>query len=144
MSKTLEIKQSEKKKVIIEHLKKAPIIQLACERAEISRMTFYRWKKEDKKFAEAVDEALVSGSAIVNDMAESKLITAIKEQNLTAIIFWLKHHHSAYATRVELAVRQPVSEQLTPDQEAVVKKALALASLTEPEQESNSSSQNHE
>lgn len=138
--KTLQVKQSKKKELILEHLRKAPIVQLAVERAGVGRATFYRWRKEDKTFAESVEEALVSGASIINDLAESKLIAAIKEGNLTGIIYWLKHRHPAYATRVELAVHQPVSEQLTPEQEAVVKKALALASLTEPEPQPEDSS----
>lgn len=133
MSKALVIKQSKKKQALIDQLRKAPIIQLACERAGVSRMTFYRWKKEDKQFADAVDEALATGSSLINDLAESKLIQAIKEGNLTGVMYWLNHRHASYTTRVELAVRQPVSEQLTPEQEAVVKKALELASLTKPE-----------
>lgn len=131
MSKNIEIKQAKKKEALIEQLKKAPIIQLACERSDISRMTFYRWKKEDKSFAEAVEEALTTGSALINDLAESKLIAAIKEGNMTGIIWWLKHHHSAYATRIELAVNQKPREELTPEQQEVVKKALRLASLAE-------------
>lgn len=139
MSDALDIKQSKKKELIIEHLKKAPIIQLACERADVGRATYYRWRKGDSQFAEAVDEALVSGSSIVNDMAESKLITAIKEQNMTAIIFWLKHHHRAYATRVELTVGPKQHDELTPEQQELVRKALTMAALTEPEIPNNKS-----
>lgn len=140
----VEVRQSKQKEMFIEQLKKTPIVQVVCEKIGITRTTYYRWHKADKAFAEAADMALADGSGLVNDLAESQLMTAIRDGNLTAIIFWLKNHHRAYANRVELSLQQPVSEQLTPEQEAVVKKALALASLTEPEQESNSSSQNHE
>lgn len=140
MTKNIEIKQSKKKETILEHLKKAPIIQLACERTGISRQTFYRWKKEDKPFADDIEEALVSGASIINDLAESKLIAAIKEGNTSSIFYWLNHRHPAYATRVELAVRQPVSEQLTPEQEEIVKKALTLAALTDSESPPDNSS----
>ncbi|MBI3250598.1 MAG: hypothetical protein HYZ61_01960 [Candidatus Andersenbacteria bacterium] len=140
----VEVRQSKQKEMFIEQLKKTPIVQVVCEKIGITRTTYYRWHKADREFAEAADMALADGSGLVNDLAESQLMTAIRDGNLTAIIFWLKNHHRAYANRVELSLQQPVSEQLTPEQEAVVKKALALASLTEPEQESNSSSQNHE
>jgi len=140
----VEVRQSKQKEMFIEQLKKTPIVQVVCEKIGITRTTYYRWHKADREFAEAADMALADGSGLVNDLAESQLMTAIRDGNLTAIIFWLKNHHRAYANRVELSLQQPVSEQLTPDQEAVVKKALALASLTEPEQESNPSSQNHE
>lgn len=143
----VEVRQTKQKELFIEQLKKTPIIQVVCEKVGITRVTYYRWHKADRQFAEAADMALADGSGLVNDMAESQLMTAIRDGNLTAIIFWLKHHHRAYTTRVELAVNQPVSEQLTPEQEAVVKKALALASLTEPEtpsSPSNSSDKSHE
>lgn len=129
----VEVRQSKQKEMFIEQLKKTPIIQVVCEKIGITRVTYYRWHKADKAFAEAADMALADGSGLVNDMAESQLMAAIRDGNLTAIIFWLKNHHRTYANRVELSLQQPVSEQLTPEQEEVVKKALALASLTEPE-----------
>jgi len=129
MSEILKNKQSKRKDLIIENLKKVPIIQFACERAGVSRATFYRWRKEDQKFAEIVDEALFSGASLINDMAESKLIAAIKEGNMTGIIYWLKHRHPAYTTRVELAMQKQRSEELTPEQEEIVQKALHNAGL---------------
>ena len=141
MSKTLNIKQSKKKEALVEQLKKAPIVQVACERTDVSRATFYRWKKEDVVFAEAVDEALATGSSLINDMAESKLISAIKEGHMTGIIYWLKHHHPTYATRVELSMQQNrPQDELTPEQQTLVTEALALAGVTEvkPDNEKNS------
>lgn len=132
MSKTLVIKQAKQKEALIEQLKKAPINQLACERVGISRATFYRWKKEDKQFANNIDEALASGVSIINDMAESKLIGLIKEGHITGIIYWLKHHHPAYATRVELSMQQNhARDELTPEQQKLVAQSLALAGIAE-------------
>ncbi len=131
MSKALAIKQSKKKEALLEQLRKVPIVQLACDRTDVSRATFYRWKKSDKDFAEAVDEALLSGSSLINDMAESKLIAAIKEGNMTGIIYWLKHHHPAYTTRVELSVGPKQNDELTAEQQQVVQEALAKAALIE-------------
>jgi hypothetical protein len=127
------VRQEQQKELFIEQLKKTPIIQAVCEKIGITRTTYYRWHKADTKFAEAADMALADGAGLVNDLAESQLMTAIRDGNLTAIIFWLKHHHRAYTNRVELSLLQTANEQLTPDQEAVVRKALALASLTEPQ-----------
>ncbi len=130
MSEQLEDKQSKKKELLLGYIKKTPIVQLACERADVSRATFYRWKKDDKEFATAIDEALAAGSSLVNDLAESKLISAIQNQNLSAIVFWLKHHHPAYATKVQLDISRTIPEELTPEQAAVVQKALQLAGLS--------------
>src|SRR5258708_1612843 len=109
-----EARQEDKKELLIEQLKKIPIIQVACEKIGVGRATFYRWRKQDSEFSKATDEAISTGELLVNDMAESQLLSAIKDKNLTAIIFWLKHHHAKYATRVEVTARlKQVPEQLT-------------------------------
>lgn len=124
------MKTDRNKELLIEQLKKTPIIQVSCEKVGIGRATFYRWKQEDQDFATRADEALAEGSSLVNDVAESQLMSAIRDKNLTAIIFWLKHHHPSYATKVEVTARLKAdNEVLTPEQEALVTKALKLASL---------------
>lgn len=127
----VEIRKAKQKQQLIDQLKKVPVIQIACEKLGISRMTYYRWHKDDEKFAEAADTALAEGSGLVNDLAESQLLSAIKNSNMTAIIFWLKHHHKAYATKVEVTAKlqQPI-DALTPEQQALVEQALKLAGLT--------------
>lgn len=130
MSKTIEKRQIKEKGALLEQLKKTPIVQIACEKSGIGRATYYRWRQEDKKFAEMADEALLEGSLLVNDMAESQLMSAIRDKNLGAIIFWLKHHHPNYTTRVEVTARlKSDNETLTSEQEALVTKALQLAAL---------------
>jgi ABC-type Fe3+ transport system substrate-binding protein len=125
-----DMKTIKTKKLLIEQLKKTPIIQVACEKTGIGRATYYRWKKEDEEFSAKADEALSEGSSLVSDIAESQLMSAIKDKNLTAIIFWLKHHHPAYATKVEVNARlRADNEVLTPEQEVLVTRALKLASL---------------
>lgn len=116
--------------LLLEQLKKTPIVQVACEKVGIGRATYYRWRNENEEFAEQADSAIAEGSSLVNDMAESQLMAAIRDKNLTAIIFWLKHHHPHYATKVEVTARLKAdNEVLTPEQEALVTKALKLASL---------------
>lgn len=123
-------RQSKEKTFVTEQLKKTPIVQLACEKTGVSRATYYRWSKEDPDFSQKAEEAIAQGSLLVNDMAESQLMSAIRDKNLTAIIFWLKHHHSTYATRVEvLAKIKHDDEQLTPEQDELITRALKLAEL---------------
>jgi ACT domain-containing protein len=114
------------KKAIIEQLKKTPIIQVTCEKLGISRATFYRWKKKDEKFAEEVDLALQEGSQLINDMAESQLITAIKNGNLTGIIFWLKNHHKNYSPKLEVTTKNP-DIPLTDEQREIIRQSLNMA-----------------
>jgi Mg/Co/Ni transporter MgtE len=114
---------------IITELAKTPIVEVVCKRAGISRATFYRWRKDDKQFAETTDEALVDGTKIINDMAESQLISAIREKNLTAIIFWLKNHHATYKTKVEVTNKTEEDRELSPEQADEVQRAITLATI---------------
>lgn len=128
--KTIKKRMDNNKLLVIAQLKKVPIVEVACEKVGVGRTTYYRWKQEDQEFASLADEAISEGSSLVNDMAESQLMSAIRDKNLTAIIFWLKHHHASYATKVEVTARLKAdNEVLTPEQEALVTKALQLAAL---------------
>lgn len=121
------MKKDKDKEALIEQLKMTPIVQTACTKTGIGRATFYRWKKDDKMFAKQADDALEAGLALITDMAESQLINAIKNENLPAILFWLKHHHKAYTTKIEVdaqhSLKQPI---LTNEQKKIINKALRL------------------
>ncbi len=119
--------------LLVEQLKKTPIVQVACEKCGVGRSTYYRWRKEDAEFTQQSDQALLDGSLLVNDMAESQLMSAIKDKNMTAIIFWLKHHHPAYLTKVEITSSQMKDPMLTAEQEDSVRKALLMAGIIKPE-----------
>lgn len=117
------------KKLILEQLYKSPIIEVACQKIGISRMTFYRWK-ENQDFSKAVDKAMLDGRLLVNDLAESQLIGAVKDRNFQAIAYWLKHHHPSYKTKIEIEGKINTIQEMTPEQKELVKKALTLANLT--------------
>ena len=123
--------QAADKKKLLLRLVKTPIVEVACTQANVPRSTYYRWRKRDEKFADACDDALEESTGRINDLAESQLISAIKEQNMTAIIFWLRHHHNRYATKVEVTARFKQDEALTPEQEVIVQTALRLAGLAD-------------
>ena len=124
-----DIQQEKTKQDIIVQLQKTPIIEYACKNTGLGRSTFYRWRKDDESFANEVDQALTKGRLLINDMAESQLISGIKDKNMTAIIFWLKHNHKNYSTRIELSGKLRTEHKLTPEQEEEIKRALNLASL---------------
>lgn len=90
------------KELILEQLKKIPIIQTACEKVDVSRSTYYRWRKDDPLFAKAADQAIKEGILLINDLAENQLMLAISQTNMTAIIFWLKYHHNSYKDKVQI------------------------------------------
>lgn len=116
----------------LEELKKVPIIQVACERVGISRQTFYRWKKESKKFSSEIDLSMKEGIAFVNDMSETQLLNLIKEQDYKSISFWLRHRHDAYKQKIEITTKEEIQE-LSAEQQKIVKSALELAAITKNE-----------
>lgn len=125
------MKKSDKVKTqFIEQLAKMPIIQAACEKQNVARATFYRWKQDDPKFAEAVEEALHEGASLVNDVAESQLISAVKNENLRAVMYWLQHHHGKYKNKVEIGGTLQTIQELTPEQQELVTRALKLAGIS--------------
>jgi len=124
---------------VIEQLKTTPIIQIVCQKTGISRATFYRWREKDKNFREKSDIALKEGVSLINDLAESQLISAIKDKNMTAIIFWLKNRNPNYDT-TKLQILSGVVEKdepLTQEQQEIVKKALQMATILPSEKEEN-------
>lgn len=125
------MKSKKQRKMLLEQLRKTPVVQIACQKLDIHRATFYRWCADDPTFAEQADQAISEGSMLINDMAESQLISAIQEKNLSAIQFWLKHHHQKYGTKIELSGKIAADKPLTPEQELIIREAMRLAS---PEQ----------
>ena len=126
-SKQVRARTRKQKELIIEQLRKTPIVQLACEKVSIGRATFYRWKKSDSRFRKASEVAILEGAKLVNDMAESQLLSAIRDRNLTAIIFWLKHHKAIYETRIKVShTSRQDEESLNKREKEIIEKALEL------------------
>lgn len=75
------------------------IVTYACDKTGISRETYRQWKLKDPKFKAACEEV----SEVVLDVVESKLLNKINDEDLTAIIFYLKTKgkHRGYVERVE-------------------------------------------
>jgi len=120
---------AEDKLAVLEQLKKLPIIQAACQKAGISRASFYRWKIDDKEFAKDADDAIAEGVEMINDLSENQLIMEIRDNNLSAVRFWLQNRHKAYANKVEVMERGNVNQELNAEQKKIVEEALRLASL---------------
>lgn len=128
MNDLIKDRQQKEKTLMVENLKKTPIVQLACEKSGIGRTTYYRWLKEDQDFSERAYEALNSGIDVMNDYAESQLLSAIKDKNLTAIIFWLKSRHKAFSPRLEVTAKQKDEDVITPEVQEEIKRAIKIAS----------------
>lgn len=85
------------KDLLIEHLHKMPILEVACGKVGVSRATVYRWRNEDKEFGQAFDEAIENGRDLLDEVTESKLIGLIDRSDPNAIFFYLKHRHHLYS-----------------------------------------------
>lgn len=138
MSRVVQDRQKKERELLLEQFRKTPIIQFACEKAGVGRATYYRWRHEDIEFALQADTALEESVGLMNDLAESQLLSAIKEKNITAIIFWLKNRHRAYTNRLEINAKvESKIVELTPEQEDLIKKALGLSSISALEEPKN-------
>jgi len=127
--KTIESRKNKYKKLILEKLRKMPIVQIACTQSGISRATYYRWFAEDKGFQKDANKAMRDGELFINDMSESQVINLIKDKNWSAISFWLRNHHPRYADKLRIEANIQNDEKLTSEQKKIVKRALKLASL---------------
>lgn len=129
MNKTVQKRKKVDQELLLEQLKKTPIVQFACEKSGIGRATYYRWRKEDASFAEASDQALQESVSLINDLAESQLLSSIRDKNMTAIIFWLKYRHKSYSNRIELSGEIKTSiGVLNSEQQELLEKAIKLMS----------------
>ena len=62
------------------------VVTVACKQTETPRSTYYKWLKEDQKFAKEVKDI----ENIALDFAESQLHNQIEDGNTSATIFYLK------------------------------------------------------
>jgi len=124
------MKKNKLRDAFLEQLRKIPIVQVACEKVGLSRNSVYRWRNDDEEFREQMETALAEGEALVNDMSESQLLSMIKDKNWSAISFWLRHRNPKFKDKVEVTTKIERDEKLTPEQEAVVRRALELGSLS--------------
>ena len=119
-------RQNVEQKVLLEQLRKVPIVQIACERANIGRTTYYRWCRDDSKFKKESEEAMNEAEEMINDLSESQLITLIKEKNFSAVQLWLRQHHPKYGNKLEVRTKIETEDPMTPEQEALVREALGI------------------
>ncbi|MDR0462710.1 MAG: hypothetical protein LBG64_00615 [Pseudomonadales bacterium] len=127
---TLVVRQQKQKGMILEGLAKNSIVEVACQKSGVSRATYYRWLKDDPEFAAQAQEAIDKGVASVNDLAVSKLLTAIQGGNITAIQFWLRKMHPKFRDKLEVSGQISTQHQLTAEEEQLLSNALELAGLT--------------
>ena len=125
------MKRDRTKDLVLEQLRRVPIIQVVAEKVGVSRTTIYRWRDESEKYRKDLELALAEGEALINDLGESQLLTLMKDKHWPSIQFWLRHRNPKFRERVEVTAKfQTPQEELTPEQQVIVREALRLAQLT--------------
>lgn len=106
--------KKERQELFLKHFRESRgIVSYACRKVGITRSCYYKWCDEEPKFKEKAKE--VEEETI--DLVESKLLSAINEGDLTAIIFYLKTKGKkrGYVERLEQDVNINAFEQLMKD-----------------------------
>ena len=126
---SVQKRQKKQKEHLLRQLEKTPIVEVVCQRAGVGRTSYYRWRSEDKKFQKESDSAIKKGRLFINEMAESQVISAIRDNNLTATFYWLKHNHPLYSTKIEIDAKHKIEDvNLTKEQEKIIKRAIRMIS----------------
>ena len=99
-TKKYETKKKRKERLLKALKVSLGIVTTACNKANISRVTFYKYCKEDEVFQTRVDE--ITEEAI--DFVESKLYDHIRDGNIASAIFYLKTKakNRGYSERFEI------------------------------------------
>lgn len=128
-AKTVRDRQGKFRQAVLEQLRKIPIVEVACERAQVNRATYYRWLKSSKSFAAQAEAALADGRATVSSMAESQVISLIRQGKFEAVRYWLTHNSARYATKVEVSGTVATRDPMDAAQRRLVAEALGKSTL---------------
>ncbi len=81
------MKEDKKEKLLEALTKHLGIVTPACKEINISRDTFYKWKKEDADFAKRVQEI----DEMQMDFVENQLFKKIKDGSEKSIMFYMRY-----------------------------------------------------
>lgn len=129
-NKTIKTRQEPLKKNLLEHLRRSPTIESACQKVGIGRATVYRWINKSIRFRKQINDALDEGRQFMSDVAESQLFSLIGEKKIEAIRLFLTHNNARYNNKLELSGTVMTKDQpLTTEQKTLIREALKLTSL---------------
>lgn len=92
-------RNGEDKRKFLAALETTPFIGHAAKRAGISRATIYRWLKDNYTFRKQVEAAQARGRENIVEMAESVLVTKIRDGDMRGVEFFLKHNSPRYSSK---------------------------------------------
>lgn len=96
---TINKRQAQEKTLVLDHLKKVPIVSVACERAGVGRATYYRWCADDEEFEKAAQDAIAEGEKLMNDISESQLMGLMRDKNWQAIKYYLEKRNPKFMSQ---------------------------------------------
>lgn len=88
--------QRKLKKLFIEILEKGNTVLSACDKLDVARATFYRWKERDQVFDGKTERSIEIGQEVINDLAVTKLVQNINNGDMRAIVYQLDRRHPRY------------------------------------------------
>lgn len=103
----------------------AGLVATACKKANISRGTYYRWYREDEKFAERADDV----KEMQKDAAEALILKKMKDGDTSMLIFYAKTQMKdrGYVERKELVGKD--------GQDLIKKEEIDLSKLSQEQRE---------
>ena len=120
----------EMRDMILETLRKTPIVETTCQKTGISKMTFSRWRRQNPKFNAQVEEALLEGRSRMNDVAENIILAGLAADDVPSAKFFLTHNNPRYANKLELSgMLETKDESLTKEEKALLREAFKRSSL---------------
>jgi hypothetical protein len=129
---TATARQEAQKEAVLQQLRQVPVIEVACQRAGVSRPTLYRMRAQDEKFRADIGEAIAEGVAYINDLSETALIGLIKDKNFGAVKYWLQVHEPKYARKMEMSATVTVDDRTLTDEDRRLIGEAAQAALPTP------------
>lgn len=133
-AKTIKVRQDKLKQTLLEQLRRLPVREVAYEKTGVTRMTCNRWRKASKKFAEEMDTAIAEGYEFLCGLAESQIISLVRQGKFEAARFVLQHHDPRYANKLELTGTIHTKDApLSPAEKAARTLAFKFSSLHEQE-----------
>lgn len=84
------------KEKLLKEIAKFGNAYLSCLKVGVDKSTYYRWKKNNKKFRKKAEEAEKIGRENICDIAEHALLQNIKDKKMDAIKYALGHNSKIY------------------------------------------------
>lgn len=100
---TIKARQSKLKQALLEQLRRLPLREAAYDKVGVTRMTVSRWRKASKKFADEMDTAIAEGYEFICGIAESQLISLMRQGKFEAVRFILQSNSPRYSNKLELS-----------------------------------------